>query len=420
MHTADIVVILLYFAALLVIGYLSGKKQHDAETFLLGSKRLGVLPICALWMSSWIGGSSVVGTASNAHAGGISGMWYLIAVSISCLLFGLVMAVPAKRTASRLKSVTLTDMLESRYDARCQIMAAVCSACSSTAYTVAQYVSGAAILSVMTGWDYGLCYVITVAVILFVTCGGMKAITSTDNLQMALLLIGIIILGPIMITRYLVHGGYSLAQLPADFLRPTNGTSTGSMLALALSTIMCIFVSMDSYTRCIAARNAKSARRGAVLAALGCLLLGASATYMGLAGKVALPDIDSNSCVAAAIVHFFPSGLVLVAVICAIISSADILILVGAANLCNDIYQRHINPGAGGKKFLHMNTGASILVGLAAAVLGWRSNNSIDILLVSYTINAAGCSCPWSAHFSGAGAALRPRLHPCSARRSCA
>ena len=141
---------------------------------------------------------------------------------------------------------------------------------------------------------------------------------------------------------------------------------------------------------------------------------------MGLAGKVALPDIDSNSCVAAAIVHFFPSGLLLVGVICAIISSADILILVGAANLCNDIYQRHINPGAGGKKFLHMNTGASILVGLAAAVLGWRSNNSIDILLVSYTINAAGCSCPWSAHFSGAGAALRPRLHPCSARRSCA
>lgn len=256
--------------------------------------------------------------------------------------------------------------------------------------------------------------------ILFVICGGMKAITSTDNLQMALLLIGIIILGPIMITRYLVHGGYSLAQLPADFLRPTNGTNTGSMLALALSTIMCIFVSMDSYTRCIAARNAKSARRGAVLAALGCLLLGASATYMGLAGKVALPDIDSNSCVAAAIVHFFPSGLLLVGVICAIISSADILILVGAANLCNDIYQRHINPGAGGKKFLHMNTGASILVGLAAAVLGWRSNNSIDILLVSYTINAAGCSCPWSAHFSGAGAALRPRLHPCSARRSCA
>ncbi len=30
MHTADVVVILLYFAALLVVGYLSGKKQHDA------------------------------------------------------------------------------------------------------------------------------------------------------------------------------------------------------------------------------------------------------------------------------------------------------------------------------------------------------------------------------------------------------
>lgn len=110
------------------------------------------------------------------------------------------------------------------------------------------------------------------------------------------------------------------------------------------------------------------------------------------------PCIGCNfGCVAAAIVQFFPSGLrglVLVGVICAIISSTDILILVGAANLCNDIYQRHINPGAGGKKLLHMNTGASILVGLAAAVLGWRSNNIIDILLVSYTINAAGLFLP--------------------------
>lgn len=386
MRTADIIVIVLYFAALLVVGYISGKKQHDAETFLLGNKKLGAWPICALWMSSWIGGSSVVGTASNAHADGISGMWYMIAVSASCLLFGLIMAGPAKRTASRLKSVTLTDMLESRYDARCQIMAAVCSACSSTACTVAQYVSGASILCVMTGWNYGFCYIITVAVILFVTCGGMKAITSTDNLQMLLLLVGIIILSPIMITCYLANGGYSLSQLPPEFLLPTNGADTGTLLALGLSTVMCIFVSMDSYTRCIAASSTKSARRGAVLAALGCLLLGASATYMGLAGKVVLPDISSNSSVAAVIVQFFPTGLrglVLVGVICAIISSADILILVGSANLCNDIYQRHINPRADGKKLLRMNTGAAILVGLIAAVLGWRSSNIINILLVS-------------------------------------
>lgn len=397
MRTADIIVILLYFVALLVVGYMSGKKQQDAETFLIGSKSLGTLPICALWMSSWIGGSSVVGTASNAHADGISGMWYMIAVAASCLLFGLIMAEPAKRAASRLRSVTLTDMLESRYDARCQIMAAVCSACSSTACTVAQYVSGASILCVMTGWDYGLCYIITVAVILFVTCGGMKAITSTDNLQMLLLLIGIIILCPIMISRYLMRGGYSLSQLPPAFLLPANGTDTGTLLALVLSTIMCIFVSMDSYTRCIAAKSTKSARNGALLAALGCLLLGASATYMGLAGKVVLPDISSNSSVAAAIVQFFPAGLrglVLVGVICAIISSADILILVGSANLCNDIYQRHINPHANGKKLLHMNTGAAILVGLIAAVLGWRSSNIIDILLVSYTINSAGLFLP--------------------------
>lgn len=397
MSTADIVIIILYFAVLLAMGFISGRKQKDSESFILGSKNLKALPVCALWMSSWIGGSSVVGTASGAHAAGISGAWYMVVVSVSCLLFGLLMASPAKRMASELKSVTLTDMLGARYDSRSQIMAAVCSASSCTACTVAQYIAGASILSVMTNWSYSLCYVITVAVILFVTCGGMKAIASTDNLQMLILLLGIIIIGPITISSFLRNGGFSLEQLPKEYFDPLNGTDTRALLALAASTVMCIFVSMDSYTRCIAAKNTKSAKLGAILAAGGCMLLALSAAYMGLAGKLVMPDISSNDCVAAVILRVFPNGLkglVLVGVICAIISSADILILVGSANICNDIYMHHVNPNADGKKMLHMNTGASIVIGLVAAVLGWRNSNIIEVLLISYTINSAGLFLP--------------------------
>ena len=82
--------------------------------------------------------------------------------------------------------------------------------------------------------------------------------------------------------------------------------------------------------------------------------------FLGMAGKLILPDLSSsNNVIAALVVELFPhglKGLVLVAVLSAIMSTADISVLTGSASLTKDIYQRYINPNVSEKTLLHVGS----------------------------------------------------------------
>lgn len=161
---------------------------------------------------------------------------------------------------------------------------------------------------------------------------------------------------------------------------------------------MSFFTSMDSYTRCIAARDAKTARTGTIYAAVLVFIIAGASTFLGMAGRLILPDLSSsNNVIAALVVELFPhglKGLVLVAVLSAIMSTADISVLTGSASLTKDIYQRYINPNVSEKTLLHVGLVASLLVGVLGAIFGWFTQDIMNILLITFTINSAGLFLP--------------------------
>ena len=140
------------------------------------------------------------------------------------------------------------------------------------------------------------------------------------------------------------------------------------ILALGVSSVFSFFTSMDSYTRCIAARDAKTARTGTIYAAALALIIAGASTFLGMAGKLILPDLSSsNNVIAALVVELFPhglKGLALIGVLSAIMSTADISVLTGSASLTKDIYQRYINPNVSEKTLLHVGLVAFLLLSL--------------------------------------------------------
>lgn len=67
---------------------------------------------------------------------------------------------------------------------------------------------------------------------------------------------------------------------------------------------------MDSYTRCIAAKDAKTARTGHDLCGRARAHHRRGDTFLGMAGKLILPDLaSSNNVIAALVVELFPHGL---------------------------------------------------------------------------------------------------------------
>jgi SSS family solute:Na+ symporter len=155
---------------------------------------------------------------------------------------------------------------------------------------------------------------------------------------------------------------------------------------------------MDSYTRMFAARNEQVARRGTLLATIFLLPLALGAIWIGMTAALVNPGIESSDSVLATFVMTtFPAGLkglMLVGILAALMSTADICILTASANGSRDIYQRYINPDVTPKKMFHISMGLAAIVGIASAWMAWQMQDVIGILLVAFTINSAALFVP--------------------------
>jgi SSS family solute:Na+ symporter len=155
---------------------------------------------------------------------------------------------------------------------------------------------------------------------------------------------------------------------------------------------------MDSYTRMFAAKNEQVAYRGTLWAVLFLLPLAVGAVWLGMTAAILYPEVEnSQNILTIMVLDIFPvglKGLMLVGILAALMSTADICILTAAANGSRDIYQRFINPDVTQRKIFQLSIGLSVIVGAAAAFMAWQMQDIVEILLVAFTINSAALFVP--------------------------
>jgi len=385
-------------ALMVAIGIYANYRQKNIEDYYIAGRRLGPFSIACLWLASWVGGASIVGSSARAHEIGVSAIWYVLALAIGCLLFGLFAASRIKKLGDEHSHLTYPDFIEQRFDSRTRIVATITTSAAYIAYAAGQMVAIGAILNVLIGWDYSYALLLgSVIVISYTAFGGYLAVTYTDWAQFVLLFVGIMFIGmPIAISEAGSFADLQLA-LPAGHF-DIGAWGWAKIIALVFSIVLSFFVAMDSFTRCFAARDAVAARRGVLLAVVFILPIAVAATWLGLASAVLLPDVESsNGILTTFVLTYFPTGLkglMLVGIIAAVMSSADICILTASANLTRDVYQRYMNPQVSKDAMLRMGMWASVAAGLLATLLAWKMQDIIDVLLLGFTINSAALFVP--------------------------
>jgi SSS family solute:Na+ symporter len=406
MGALDTTILFTSLALMVGLGFWAKARQKDVEDYYVAGRRLGPFTIACLWIAAWIGGAAVVGTSTRVYEYGVTGVWYVLAQAIGCVLFGLLVAARIKRLGDRHRHLTYPDFIEQHYDSRTRVVATATTILAFTAYAAGQLAASAAILQVMLGWDYEVALVLAgLIVILYTAVGGYLAVTYTDRVQVALLLLGVVIVGiPVAISQ---AGGWGEMRgaLPGSYY-DLGAQGWDRIAALVVSMVLSFFVGMDSFSRSFAARDASAARRGALIAALLILPLAVAAVWLGLAAAVLYPDHGAagSSILATFVLDAFPAGLkglMLIAVLSAIMSTADICILTASANYTRDIHQRFIRPELSQAAMLRLGSLASAAVGLLSVLLAWKMRDIIDILQLGFTINAAGLYLPTIAALYG-------------------
>jgi len=398
LSTLDTSIIFAYLALMIAIGLYASRKQDSIEDFFVAGGRLGTFSIACVWLASWVGGATVVGGVAKAYEYGISGSWYTICMAIGCLTFGLFFAARVKRWGNERQLLTYPDLMESVYDSRTRIVSTITTIFAYVGFAAGQLAAAGAILSTLLGWDYSTSLLLASAIIVVYTAtGGFLAVTYTDWVQFALLFIGIVIIGiPIAIA----NGGTWEAlstELPAEHFNPT-GWGVATMLALGVSLPLSFFVAMDNYTRMFAARNEQVAKRGTLLATVFLLPIAVGTVWIGMTAVLTHPGIENgDSVLSTFVMDAFPvglKGLMLVGILAALMSTADICILTAAANGSRDIYQRYINPDVSPKKMFRISVWLAAIVGLLAALMAWQMQDVIGILIIAFTINSAALVVP--------------------------
>lgn len=405
MHPIDTGIVFLYLAALVAIGWYASRQQRDVDDYYVAGRRQGTFSIACLWLAGYIGGASIIGSSGRAYEAGVIGIWYVTALAIGCFLFGLFAARRVKRLGDERGLLTYPDLVEQYYDGRTRVVATLTTAAAFIAFSAGQLAAAGSILQVLLGWDFGSGLLLASGiVVLYTATGGYLAVAWTDWVQFVLLLIGVVLIG-VPIAYQQTGSPFELAaQLPASYLDPVS-SGWSYVLAMVVSITLTFFTAMDSFTRSFAARSGRAARRGALLAVVFMLPIAIAATWLGMSAAILFPGIENaDSVLTTFVVELFPTGLkglVLVGILAAIMSSADICILTASANVTRDVYQRFVEPDLTQRRMLRIGTWSSLAVGALAALLAWQMQNVLDILLLAFTLNSAALFLPTVAAIAG-------------------
>ena len=383
---------------MLGLGVYANRRQCDIQDYYVAGRRMGSFTIACLWLAGWVGGAAVVGSTARSFEYGVTGVWYMASMALGCFLFGLFMAMRVKRLGDEHNHLTYADFIEQRFDPRTRVVATVTTLLAYVAYSAGQLVAAAAILQVLLGWDYHLALMLASGIVIVYTAtGGYLAVTYTDWVQFVLLVLGLVAIGwPIAVAE---AGNWQDLQhaLPAGHFDP-GAQGWGAVAALLVSIVLSFFVAADSYSRCFAARDGRAARNGALLAVGLMVPLAIASVWLGLAAAVLFPDAESsNGILSTFVMQTFPvglKGLMMVAVLAAVMSSADICILTASANYTRDIHQRFVQPGIRPRAMLRLGMLSSAGVGLVATFMAWKMQDIIAILQLGFTINAAALFLP--------------------------
>ena len=335
-------IVLGYLLVCVVVGAVATRRVfRSADEYWVAGRKVGAGVNALAIMASLASGGSVVGVVGIAYRDGIPATLAIFAGAVVGFpLATILVAGPLRRLAR----FTITDFLVFRYPhglVRGLVPAII--VVSLTVYMVAQMKAAGITAEVLLGVEYETAITIATAVfVLYVSFGGMVAVTITDVLQGALLFV---LMGATA-AALAISAGSPLAPLseataatPAFGQLPVGGTGHIGFFIIWATAIPVI---PHIVMRVATARNPRSARLSLNLATIGYgVMILTVILLIAPVGVLEFPGLTDPDEVFLRIVggHFPPllRGLAVAAVLAAVMSTTDAFLLAVSSAVAHDL-----------------------------------------------------------------------------------
>lgn len=399
------IIVVIYLLAMLWIGWYSSTKVSTNTDFMVAGRRLGPFLMAGTLAATEIGGGSSLGVVQNGMSGyGLSAAWYIIAMGLAFIILSF---VAPKFRAATVK--TVPEYFRRRYGKSCGIITSVIMLLPLIGLTAGQFIASAVILSTMLSINYQVAVIIVAVVVtVYSIMGGLWSVTLTDFVQVFLIVLGMIIAVPFALKD---AGGWAnvTANIPAGTLDLFQGYDLFGVISLVVMYTATFSVGQEAVSRFYAAKNEKTAKTGAWLAALinfiyafiptvlGIITLALinmgrfdAAQFESVGARYALPVLAMRTMPA------LICGLLFSGIISATMSSSDSDLLGAGSIFANDIYKAVLKPDATSKQVMRVTKIMMCLVGVASMFIALFNTSSIvSILMFCFTLRAAGSFFPY-------------------------
>ena len=399
----------IYVLVMVAMGFFFMNKNNTIGDYILGGRSLNpwvaAMSAQASDMSGWLL-TGLPGLAFVSVAGTKEAVWTAIGLGIGTYLNWLFVAKRLRAYSEVADdALTIPEYFEKRFHDPKGMLKIICALFILfffLIYTASMFVAGAKLFSTIFGISYLTALLIGGAVIIcYTVLGGFMAVSWTDLVQGILMFAALLIVPGILMFGNVVDSSAASAAVIEGFTQlGTDADFKGLVIASALAWGLGYFGQPHILARFMGIEKASAVRPARIIAMIWVIISMAGALAVGMVGKIYFADglADSETVFMMLVRALFPpvlAGILLSAILAAIMSTADSQLLVTSSAFANDIYYQ-FHKDAPQKQLLWVSRITVLVVSAVALFLASNPDSSV-FTLVSYA-------------WAGFGAAFGPAI----------
>ena len=396
MITTIVVVLVIYFLAMVAIGWAGRNKASNFEGYLSMGKSGGVLQLVGGAVGGQIGNGFVVGGAAEGSAVGMAGAAYGIACALSCVM----VAIFLNDFIYKGGYLSMADFTRKRYHNEIPgTIYDLSTAISSIGLIAGQIMAGKA-LFVALGLPGNLgAIAIAVVVLLYSQMSGLWGAFATSVVQTGVILVGLVSTTLVLFSKGAVTemssaiSAGSLAPSALNFSGLTAAGFAGMMLPLLLGMV----TDQPTYQRISSAKSAKTSRIACYVAFLIMIPLALMPAFIGSYGSFEY-GVSGSDAFFVVIMNELPPiacALIVAAVIAAVMSTIDCGLITMSTVLTRDIWQGALKKTPSEKELKKITLVVNIAFMGVSTILALMSSSILGLLNSVYSFLAAACFAPF-------------------------
>lgn len=387
---------LLYAALLIGMGLWEALRESRAgsgrDAFFVNSRASGPWQVGISIIASCVGGSATLGMAGLAWQAGTPAFWWLGSGACGLLALTVFLAKKVRESGAR----TMPEMVDAWLGGNekralfgvlspRRLVAAVIVP-AWLAILAAQFTAMGRLTASLTGlMPETALFLGAGLIVLYALLGGQASVIRSDMPQFAILLAGLLAACAFLLFR-------DPAALRTAPLELVNESFPPARLGYFMAVIGGSYVVCPMlFGRILSARDTRSAVTGCRIAVVGLLFCAVLVTTLGLACRGFVPPDCAPDAVLASALERMPvwaSLALLLALLSAVLSSADSCLVTASTVLCNDLLPAREDHE------VRRCRAATLLLGLAACALATRGHGILDLLLMANDIYVSGVVAP--------------------------